>query len=126
MTEDLGPLADDLQKTLNSADQAFTRADDVMAADLGPALSEARAALTDLAESVDRITADVPGIMTDLRAGVAEARSAIAAISPGMHDFGQLGGEARNVVRALNDLIRRIGQNPSGFLLENRVPEYRR
>jgi len=126
VTEEFAPLADDLRATLGNADRAFIRADAVMAADLGPALTDARAALNDISNTISAVTADVPAIMTDLRAGVAEARSAIAAISPGMRDFGRLGGEARDAVRALNDLIRRIGQNPSGFLLENRVPEYRR
>lgn len=126
VTEDFAPLADDLRTTLGNADRAFIRADEVMAADLGPALTDARAALSDLSDTISAVTTDVPAIMSDLRAGVAEARSAIAAISPGMREFGRLGGEAREVVRALNDLIRRIGQNPSGFLLENRVPEYRR
>jgi len=126
VTEGLTPLADDLRTTLGSADRAFIRADEVMAADLAPALTDARDALVRLSDTMATITTDVPAIMADLRAGVAEARSAVAALSPGMRDFGQLGGEAREVVRALNDLIRRIGQNPSGFLLENRVPEYRR
>jgi phospholipid/cholesterol/gamma-HCH transport system substrate-binding protein len=126
ITEDFAPLAGDLRTTLGNADQAFIRADEVMAADLGPALADARAALNDLAESVTAVTTDVPAIMTDLRAGVAEARAAIAAASPGMRDFGQLGGEARVAVAALNDLIRRITQDPSGFLLDDRVPEYRR
>lgn len=126
VSEDFAPLADDLRTTLANADQALIRADEVMAADLGPALADARAALNDLSETVSSVTTDIPAIMTDLRAGVAEARAAIAAITPGMRDFGQLGGEARAAVRALNDLIRRIAQDPSGFLLDNRVPEYRR
>ncbi len=133
VAEDFAPLADDLRTTLGnadtalaSADQAFVRADGLMADDLGPALSDTRAALTDLAETVATVTDDVPAIMADLRAGVAEARGAIAAISPGMRDFGALGGEARAAVRALNDLIRRINQDPAGFVLDNRVPEYRR
>ncbi len=133
IAEDFAPLASDIRTTLTnadntlaSADQAFVRADDIMAADLGPAITDARSALNDLAEAVTSVTTDVPAIMTDLRAGVAEARQAIAAAAPGMRDFGQLGGEARAVVRALNDLIRRISQDPSGFLLDNRVPEYRR
>lgn len=133
IAEDFAPLASDIRTTLTnadntlaSADQAFVRADDIMAADLGPAITDARSALNDLAEAVTSVTTDVPAIMADLRAGVAEARQAIAAAAPGMRDFGQLGGEARAVVRALNDLIRRISQDPSGFLLDNRVPEYRR
>ena len=43
-----------------------------------------------------------------------------------MRDYSELGGEARAAVRELNDLIRRLGQNPAGFVLDNRVPEYRR
>jgi len=126
VTEDFAPLAGDVRTTLGNADQAFLRADQLMADDLGPALADARGALRDLADAVSTVTTDVPAIMTDLRAGVAEARAAIAAASPGMRDFGQLGGEARMAVAALNDVIRRIAQDPSGFLLDNRVPEYRR
>ncbi|MDX8354950.1 MlaD family protein [Cognatiyoonia sp. IB215182] len=133
LVEDFAPLAENLRTTLAnadaalaSADRAFASADDLMATDIGPALADARAALTDLAASVDAVTADVPGIMDDLRNGVSEARAAIAAAAPGMRDFGQLGAEARVAVAALNDLIRRIAQDPSGFLLDDRVPEYRR
>lgn len=130
---DFAPLASDLRTTLTnadsalaSADQAFARADGLMEADVGPALADARAALNDVAETLSAVTADVPAIMNDLRAGVAEARSAIAALSPGMRDFSQLGGEARIAVRSLNDLIRRLSQDPAGLLLDNRVPDYRR
>lgn len=131
--DDIAPLADDLRQTLGnadaalqSADQAFVRADTMMANDIGPAIADASAALSSLAETVSSATADVPAIMTDLRAGLAEARRAIAGIAPGMRDFGLLGGEARALVRSLNDLSRRISQDPAGFLLDNRVPEYRR
>ncbi len=130
---DIAPLADNLRTTLEnadgalvSADQAFAHADSLMATDLGPALSEAREALTAMADTVAAVTVDVPVIMTDLRAGVAEARRAIATVAPGLRDFSLLGGEARSLIRTLNDLARRISQNPSGFILDNRVPEYRR
>ncbi len=126
ISDDFAQLADDLRTTLGNADQAFIRADEVMATDLRPALSDARTALKDLAGAVDVVTTDVPVIMTDLRAGVAEVRAAIATAAPGLRDFGQLGGEARAAVAAFNDLIRRLAQDPSGFLLDNRVPEYRR
>ncbi len=133
ITKDIAPLADDVRQTLGnadtallSADQAFSRADDIMVTDLGPALSEASTALSSLAQSVALATEDMPAIMADLRAGVAEARRAVAGIAPGMRDFGLLGGEARALVRRLNDLARRVSQDPSGFLLDNRVPDYRR
>jgi phospholipid/cholesterol/gamma-HCH transport system substrate-binding protein len=130
---DFAPLAGNLRTTLEnadeallSADQAFARADDLMATDLGPALSETREALSAMADTVTAVTVDVPVFMTDLRAGVAEARRAIATLSSGLRDFSLLGGEARGLIRTLNDLARRISQNPSGFILDNRVPEYRR
>ena len=133
IADDFAPLASDIRTTLTnadaalaSADQAFIRADSVMETDVGPALADARAALNDVAVTLSSVTADVPAIMTDLRAGVAEARSAIAALAPGMRDYSELGGEARAAVRALNDMIRRLSQNPAGFVLDNRVPEYRR
>lgn len=130
---DFAPLAGSLRTTLEnaddalvSADQAFARADSLMATDLGPALSETREALSAMADTVAAVTVDIPVIMGDLRAGVAEARRAIATVSPGLRDFNLLGGEARALIRTLNDLARRISQNPSGFILDNRVPEYRR
>lgn len=130
---DLSPLAGDLRTTLENADgaldsanQAFARADDLMATDLGPALTQTREALTAMADTIATVTVDVPVIMSDLRAGVAEARRAIATVAPGLRDFSLLGGEARSLIRTLNDLARRISQNPSGFILDNRVPEYRR
>lgn len=126
VTDDFATLSNDLRTTLGNADQALISADEVMRVELGPALRDARAGLKDVAETVSAVTTEIPAIMADLRAGVAEARSAIAAIGPGMRDFGQLGSEARTAVRTFNDLLRRIAQDPSGFLLDNRVPEYRR
>lgn len=133
ITDDFAPLASDIRTTLTnadaalaSADQAFIRADRVMETDVGPALADARAALNNVAVTLSSVTADVPAILTDLRAGVAEARSVIAALAPGMRDYSELGGEARAAVRALNDMIHRLSQNPAGFVLDNRVPEYRR
>lgn len=131
--QDIVPLAGDVRNTLAnadtalaSADRAFARASDIMASDLGPAMAEIREALAGLADAVTSVTTDAPALMSELRAGVAEGRRAIAAAAPGMRDFGQLGGEARAVLRGMSDLIRRIGQDPSGFLLDDRVPEYRR
>ena len=131
--QEFAPLAGDLRTTLEtadsalaSADEAFARADGLMETDVGPTLAGARASLNDLAETLSSVTTDVPAIMVDLRAGVAEARSAIAALAPGMRDYSALGGEARAAVRALNDLIRRLSQDPAGLLLDNRVPDYRR
>lgn len=133
INDDLGPLADGLQTTLQNADtalgtanEAFAQADALMDTDLGPVVTDARQAMAAFTQTMGAISADIPAILADLRAGAAEGRSAITAAAPGIREFSRLGGEARTLVRTLNDLARSISQNPSGFLLDNRVPEYRR
>ncbi|PUB15637.1 MlaD family protein [Yoonia sediminilitoris] len=133
MENDLPPLADGLQTTLQNADtalgsanDAFARADGIMASDLGPVLSDTQQAMAAFRETMTTLNADIPGILTDLRAATAEGRGAIGAAGPGIRDFSRLASEARTLVRTLNDLARNINQNPTGFLLDNRVPEYRR
>jgi phospholipid/cholesterol/gamma-HCH transport system substrate-binding protein len=64
--------------------------------------------------------------MADIRAVIADVRAGVNAATPGLRDFGQLGGEARDFIRNLNDLVRQISREPARFLLDNRVPDYRR
>lgn len=133
INSDLIPLSDELSTTLGNADTAlismdaaFANADQIMTTDLGPVLSDARTALAQLAEATASVTEAIPTIVADLSSTVAEIRSAVSDAAPGMRDFGQLGGEARAMVRSINTLVQRISRDPAGFLLEDRVPEYRR
>ena len=83
----------------------------------------------------------MPAITADLRALIARAdtvvgqvQNAVAATAPGLGDFTRtglpeltrLGAEARGLVTTLNGLVRRIERDPARFLLDDRVPEYRR
>ncbi|WP_439154286.1 MlaD family protein [Yoonia sp.] len=129
----LAPLTDALDLTLENADtalasmdSAFANADRIMTTDLGPVLSDARTAFSELAEATAGVTDVIPAIVTDLRSTVAEVRSAISAAAPGMRDFGQLGGEARALIRSINALVQQISRDPAGFVLQNPVPDYRR
>lgn len=133
ITEDLVPLSGQLAATLQTADDAlismdsaFANADGIMTTDIGPVLADARAALGELTEATASITNAIPDIVTDLRATVADVRSAVSAASPGMRDFGQLGSEARAMVRSINALVQQISRDPAGFVLQDRVPDYRR
>ncbi len=133
ITDDLSPLTDTVTTTLAntdtalaSADQAFVSADRIMANDLGPVLTDLRTALTQITEATSTITADAPAIIADIRNIVADVQNAVTAAAPGMRDFGQLGGEARALVRSINALVRDIARDPARFFLDNRVPDYRR
>ncbi|MCO4846755.1 MAG: MCE family protein [Yoonia sp.] len=113
-------------QALLSAEQVLSRTDAIIATDIGPAITDARTALAAITQTMAAIKADVPFILTDLRAGVAEARAAITAATPGLRDIGRLSSEARTLVGAISDVVRNISRDPTGFLLDNRVPDYRR
>lgn len=133
INDDLSPLSDQLSTTLTntdqalqSADDAFVQADAVMKTDLGPVIADIRSAATNLSNTMASIGADAPGIMTDIRGMISDVRAGVNAATPGLRDFGLLGGETRGFIRNLNDLVRQISRDPARFLLDERVPEYRR
>lgn len=126
---------------LGSAQTTFDSANDVLQTDLGPVLSDLRLSAERISTAVEDVTADVPAIAADLRALIARAdqvmvqvQDAVAQAAPGISDFStggltelsRLAAEARGLVATLNTLTRRIGNDPAGFILDNRVPEYRR
>lgn len=126
---------------LASAETAFDTATDVLDTDLGPVLSDIRTASDRISVAVEDVTRDIPAITTELRAlieradgVVAQVQSAVSTTAPGIADFARtglpeltrLGVEARNLVTSLNALVRRIEGDPARFLLDDRVPEYRR
>lgn len=126
---------------LASAEAAFDATTGVMQTDLGPVLSDIRTASERISIAVENVTRDVPAIATELRAligrtdaVVGQVQNAIAASAPGIGNFTQkglpeltrLGVEARSLISTLNGLVRKIERDPARFLLDNRVPDYRR
>jgi phospholipid/cholesterol/gamma-HCH transport system substrate-binding protein len=126
---------------LTSAETAFDAATGLMQTDLAPVLNDIRTASDRISVAVEGVARDVPAITADLRALIARAdtvvgqvQAAVAATAPGLGDFTQTGlpeltrlsAEARGLVTTLNSLVRRIERDPARFLLDNRVPEYRR
>ncbi|MDN5568103.1 MAG: MlaD family protein [Paracoccus sp. (in: a-proteobacteria)] len=127
--------------TLTSAQTAFDTATAVMQTDLTPVLDDIRTASDRISVAVQDVTRDIPAITADLRALIGRADSvmtqlqaAVAASAPGIGDFARtglpeltrLGAEARNLVTTLNSLVRRVERDPARFLLDDRVPEYRK
>ena len=128
-------------KALVSAQQAFDSADEALSTDFGPALADIRAATDRIGGAAQQVSQDLPQITADLRGLIARADGVVAQVqsitsdaAPGIRNFtanglnelGRLSGEARTLVRSLEQLVRRIGNNPARFLLQDRVPEYRR
>jgi phospholipid/cholesterol/gamma-HCH transport system substrate-binding protein len=126
---------------LSSAQTAFDAATGLMQTDLSPVLKDIRTASDRISVAVEGVTRDVPAITEELRALIArsdsvvgQVQSAVAAAAPGIGDFAKtglpeltrLGKEARGLISTLNSLVRRIERDPTRFLLDNRVPEYRR
>ena len=126
---------------LGSAQDTFDSATELMQTDIGPVLNDMRTAADRISIAVEDVTADVPAIAADLRALIARADAVVVQVqgavaqsapgiaafsSDGLNELTRLGGEARSLVSTLNSLVRRIESNPTGFILDNRVPEYRR
>lgn len=130
-----------VQSALTSAETVFDAATDVLKTDLSPVLSDIRTASDRISLAVLDVTRDIPAIAADLReliaradSVVAQVQGAVATSAPGIGDFAKTGlpeltrlsTEARNLVATLNSLVRRIERDPARFLLDGRVPEYRR
>jgi len=126
---------------LASAETAFDAVSGVIQTDLAPVLMDLRTALERISIAVEDVTRDVPAIAADLRGLIARAdtvvagaQSAIDATAPGLVNFARTGlpeltrlsAEARGLVATLNNLVRRIDSDPARFLLDKRVPDYRR
>ena len=129
------------QGTLGSAETAFDAATNVLQTDISPVLTDIRTASERISVAVESVTRDIPAISAELRALIARAdamvkqvHGAVAVSAPGIGTFAKTGlpeltrlsAEARNLVTTLNNLVRRIERDPARFLLDDRVPEYRK
>ncbi len=128
-------------RALGSAERAFDSADEAISADLGPVLADIREATDRIGGAAQQVSDDLPQITADLRGLIARADNVVAQVqgitsdaAPGIRNFtgsglnelSRLSGEARTLVQSLEQLVRRIGKDPARFLLDSRVPEYRR
>lgn len=126
---------------LASAETAFDSATDLLSTDLGPVLTDIRSASDRIGTAAGKVSDDLPAITADLRAligradeVVAQLQTTVTAAAPGIRNFtgtglselSRLGSEARGLVRSMEQLVRRIERDPARFLLDERVPEYRR
>lgn len=126
---------------LGSAQTTFASATQVLDTDVGPMMADIRAASVQITKAVTDVSADIPAITADLRALIARSdavarqiQTAVARSTPGISDFAskglpeltRLATEARTLVDTLGTLTRRIERDPARFILDGRVPDYRR
>ncbi|MCF7698950.1 MlaD family protein [Loktanella sp. M215] len=126
---------------LASAQVAFDSATGLMQTDLAPVITDIRNAADRISTAADQVAGDAPAITADLRALIARAdavvaqvQGAVASSAPGIGTFAttglpelsRLASDARGLVTSLDTLVRRIAQDPARFILDDRVPEYRR
>ncbi|MGB3245052.1 MAG: MlaD family protein [Sulfitobacter sp.] len=126
---------------LGSARTTFDAATVVLDTDLAPMMTDIRAASDQISRAITEVTKDMPAITSELRALIARSdtvvrqiQTAVVNSTPGIGDFAnkglpelsRLATDARTLVNSLGDLTRRIERDPARFLLDGRVPEYRR
>jgi phospholipid/cholesterol/gamma-HCH transport system substrate-binding protein len=127
--------------TLGAAQTTFEAASGVLDTDLAPMIADIRSASDQISRAATDVAADIPAITADLRALIARSdtvvrqiQAAVVDSTPGLSDFASTGlleftrlaAEARTLVNTLGTLVRRIERDPARFLLDDRVPEYRR
>ncbi|MEM8822382.1 MAG: MlaD family protein [Pseudomonadota bacterium] len=121
------PSLDRLDTALESADHAFEAAAGLLETDIGPAIGDLREAAAAVARDLPTITSQADAVLRDIS-------SVVDAVAPGLRafgastlpEFGSLADEARGLVQAISDLVRRIERDPARFLQRGQVPEFRR
>ncbi|WP_299879187.1 MlaD family protein [uncultured Sulfitobacter sp.] len=126
---------------LGAAQTTFDAATGVLETDFEPMMTDLRTASDQISRAITEVTADMPAVTEDLRALIArsdavvqDVQRTVAQSRPGINDFAnrglpemtRLAAEARTLVKTLGDLVRRIERDPARFILDGRVPEYRR
>jgi len=126
---------------LGAAQTTFDAATGVLETDFEPMMTDLRTASDQISRAITEVTADIPAVTEDLRALIArsdavvqDVQRTVAQSRPGINDFAnrglpemtRLAAEARTLVKTLGDLVRRIERDPARFILDGRVPEYRR
>lgn len=137
----LDTTLDSATGALGSAQSSFDAATVMLDTDLGPMMTDLRAASTQISAAVADVASDMPAITADLRGLIARSdavardiQTAVSQSTPGISDFAgrglpeltRLAAEARGLLKTLGDLTRKIERDPARFLLDGRVPEYRK
>ncbi|MFT4012151.1 MAG: MlaD family protein [Paracoccus sp. (in: a-proteobacteria)] len=129
------------QRTLASAQGAFSSADRVMNSQIEPVAADFRATLARFNDSIGTLTQDIPEITARLRraadsadAGFASLRAMLdgarapvqAFAREGLPQFTRLAADLRTLSQNVNQLVGTLRRNPSQIITGPKTPEFRR
>lgn len=129
------------ERTLVAAESALSGADTLINEELGLLVEDLRGTVEELTGAVSTVSGDLPEISADIRAASTAAAAAftdlqavVAASGPGVQAFstdalpliGRLAEETRMLIENIGGLTRRLERNPTQFILDREVPEFRR
>ncbi|MFV0490346.1 MAG: MlaD family protein [Pseudorhodobacter sp.] len=130
------------ERTLAAAERTFEGADRVINEDVAGITADLRRSINGLDKAIAQVSADIPDVTADLKAASASARNAFDEIArtvqasggpvrtfatEALPQFTRLAGEARQLIRNLDQLTRTIQRDPTRFLFGGgNSPAYRR
>ena len=129
------------KSAMGAAERSFAGAETIITTDLGPAISDVRAAAGQFEATMAALLQDIPAASADLREVLARARDVIQKIdetvdtsSPsiqtfartGLPEFTKFAREAQQLVYQLEQLTKKMNRDPAGFFFGNSIPEFRR
>ena len=129
------------KSAMGAAERSFAGAETIITTDLGPAISNVRAAAGQFEATMAALSQDIPAASADLREVLARARDVIQKIdetvdtsSPsiqtfartGLPEFTKFAREAQQLVYQLEQLTKKMNRDPAGFFFGNSIPEFRR
>ncbi len=129
------------EDVLAAANGTFTEAETVLKTDLGPVISDVRAAAGQFEDTMAALSEDIPGITADLRNAVARSLEVVQQIDKsvkagapaiqsfaesGLPEFTKFAREAQKLVTQLENVARKMERDPARFFFGNNVPEFRR
>lgn len=129
------------ERTLAAAESAFAGADTLINDEIATLIDDLRTTVQGLNDAVGTVSADLPEVSAEIRAASAAAAEAmqqlqglVSASTPGVQQFttealpvmARLARETRDLIGNLGQLTRQIERNPTQFILNRDVPEFRR
>lgn len=129
------------QGAITAAEGAFRGADQLINEDLIGLSQELKSAVDSFNATLEAVTADIPAAASDIRAAAAAAETTMTDISrvvsqgeapvnafltQGLPQFTRLANEAQRLLVTIEQLTRRLENDPARFLLGRDAPEFRR